>query len=687
MEGLKELHQQLSGDAGSNGASPAFPTISSRRRIVSEPADSFFLISSELLETTQESSPACIPEQCLSSSDGHQTNQQHNFFLSATSPEAVGILNADDSQFGPGSDFLAEKFDIDSQGSKSPPLNQFSLTTAASTQSTHPPSLNVIGSTKPICGECDKLFSRPEKLRQHMLLKHNSGIPIEHECDQCGKAFSTKPQLTRHLKSHLEKEPARGTSLFECDKADCNRTYNTYSSLAKHRKSHDSGDQVSSPASAASSSSPSTGSTPAKRGHKEQGEKRFQCPQCPKRFPTSKDLKRHDVVHTGNREFQCSFCSHRFGRKDHRMRHEKKTHAAELQQQQLQLQQQSKQVSPPPLVPLTQSTAPPPPPLTNSTAKVGEISRSKRWRHMSSPSTFRHLPVTTVPSTTTATAPFGPLLFSNVNVKHQMKIEPDMISSNTGTVEVIQKQPLASVSTERDIDQTLGLKLGLPIAANDNIRQLITTEATPNGILLASQDSHRLYRVIHNDEDVVMDGPCASDQTNSADMTTIDNLLSEMMQDSPMGLSDITHPGTSGEQGTELSASMPSSSSILSLSATSTINNAPQKPAPFQTSKLGGPFIFETSMTSATSSPSLALPGVKASPKLTGDLFTRTKNPVLPSIYIDNSLIVPEPTKQKYHSPHQSLMFESDLMELDSFIKSGSTTGDGKEISESIFNM
>merc|ERR1711981_1237110 len=73
-----------------------------------------------------------------------------------------------------------------------------------------------------------------------------------------------------------------------------------------------------------------TNNTPSRRSHREQGEKRFQCMQCSKKFPTSKDLKRHDVVHTGNREFQCSFCSHRFGRKDHRMRHEKKTHANEL---------------------------------------------------------------------------------------------------------------------------------------------------------------------------------------------------------------------------------------------------------------------------------------------------------------------------------------------------------------------
>ena len=77
--------------------------------------------------------------------------------------------------------------------------------------------------------------------------------------------------------------------------------------------------------------------------------------------------------------------------------------------------------------------------------------------------------------------------------------------------------------------------------------------------------------------------------------------------------------------------------------------------------------------------------------KLLGDLFTRTKNPVLPSIYTDSTLIVPEPKASKYHSPHQSLqMFESDFMDIDSFLKGGggtSNTGDGKDIPESIFNM
>ena len=48
--------------------------------------------------------------------------------------------------------------------------------------------------------------------------------------------------------------------------------------------------------------------------------------ECGKSFSTSKDLKRHWVVHTGLREFQCSYCKVLFGRKDHKIRHEKSAH-------------------------------------------------------------------------------------------------------------------------------------------------------------------------------------------------------------------------------------------------------------------------------------------------------------------------------------------------------------------------
>lgn len=69
-----------------------------------------------------------------------------------------------------------------------------------------------------------------------------------------------------------------------------------------------------------------------KNGHRHTkrspSERRFKCEQsgCERMFFTRKDVKRHMVVHTGVRNFPCQFCQQRFGRKDHLVRHAKKSH-------------------------------------------------------------------------------------------------------------------------------------------------------------------------------------------------------------------------------------------------------------------------------------------------------------------------------------------------------------------------
>ena len=64
------------------------------------------------------------------------------------------------------------------------------------------------------------------------------------------------------------------------------------------------------------------------------------------------------------------------------------------------------------------------------------------------------------------------------------------------------------------------------------------------------------------------------------------------------------------------------------------------------------------------------------------DILTRTKNPVLPSVYIDNSLIVPEPSKQKYHNPAPLLSPDEDI-DLDYY----EAFMDDKDIAETLFHV
>ena len=72
----------------------------------------------------------------------------------------------------------------------------------------------------------------------------------------------------------------------------------------------------------------------------------------------------------------------------------------------------------------------------------------------------------------------------------------------------------------------------------------------------------------------------------------------------------------------------------------------------------------ETPDPSSLSPPVLYPPELAVAPaKLSQcDVLTRTKNPVLPSVYIDNSLIVPEPSKHKYpcSNPSPSLLGSGD---------------------------
>ena len=76
---------------------------------------------------------------------------------------------------------------------------------------------------------------------------------------------------------------------------------------------------------------------------------------------------------------------------------------------------------------------------------------------------------------------------------------------------------------------------------------------------------------------------------------------------------------------------------------------------------------MQTLTVSSLSPPALYPPELAVSPaKLSQcDVLTRTKNPVLPSVYIDNSLIVPEPSKQKYHSNPSPLLLGSGEDDLD----------------------
>ena len=354
----------------------------------------------------------------------------------------------------------------------------------------------------------------------------------------------------------------------------------------KHRKTHQPAN-ISGSGDGVTSCGGGVSPTDVKR---HSGEKKFQCSQCSKRFPTSKDLKRHDVVHTGNREFQCSFCSHRFGRKDHRMRHEKKTHAAELS----------------------------PPPHQNPVNPV--------TRQILSP--LKHSPPSPPVRQSSSSSSSSPVL--------QQQQQQDQL--------VVQRQPQWS---RRALTPPLPSPHSL---AKMEQHYMETIEEDPSALSPLMEDSDSMSERKPLDLQKILEPASTSVTVTSADDDADDDCDDKSGLDwiiSEFGMSDDDLPKNGG---TEMATSG-------FYSAVKMNNESAADPYQVSNSSLAA----------------IAPKQEEEEEVGFGDFLTRTKNPVLPSVYVDNSqpLIVPEPSKQRYHNSPRSLLFEEDdfMADVDNYLR------------------
>ncbi|CAH2246877.1 jg19246 [Pararge aegeria aegeria] len=206
-----------------------------------------------------------------------------------------------------------------------------------------------------ICATCEKRFSSPGKLSQHVL-SHTGELPfacdlcdkrfnskfklVRHSlihsearafaCTDCGKTFNRKDHLTNHVRVH---NPVK--KLYTCDRPNCRKSYTSLLSYRKHAALHSAEegnlqckicDEVfSTKQDIVNHLKVHTGS----RTPKSETDKKFTCDHCDRKFFTAKDVRRHLVVHTGRRDFLCPYCPQKFGRKDHLVRHVKNAHPEE----------------------------------------------------------------------------------------------------------------------------------------------------------------------------------------------------------------------------------------------------------------------------------------------------------------------------------------------------------------------
>ena len=146
------------------------------------------------------------------------------------------------------------------------------------------------------CEHCGKSFSTSGNLATHIRNIHEAGPPLP--CPHCGKSF-------QYMDIHIKRIHAMTNERYTCE--ECGKTFKRKGDLSDHMKCHLPND--------------------IKRVMKEREMEKHQCSACGQRFIDSTRLKWHEAAkHTGIKSFYCQQCPKSYFRSDHLKTHVTSTH-------------------------------------------------------------------------------------------------------------------------------------------------------------------------------------------------------------------------------------------------------------------------------------------------------------------------------------------------------------------------
>ncbi|GAA47809.1 KRAB domain-containing zinc finger protein [Clonorchis sinensis] len=200
------------------------------------------------------------------------------------------------------------------------------------------------------CDLCGRYFKTPNSLSGHKSQKHPASLTLrnQHSCTVCGRKFSYRSHLRRHLNKHdlsqsrqcnlcgkqfrnleslvLHKKEPHGlekSSPFQCH--ICQRQFIFHSFLQHHMRSHCTGEHHQC---SGRYRHQEVRDHPTESGRA--APLNYVCELCQLCFLYPSQLKRHSVVHTKEHPFVCELCGRRYTQSGALRAHQRNHHPAEL---------------------------------------------------------------------------------------------------------------------------------------------------------------------------------------------------------------------------------------------------------------------------------------------------------------------------------------------------------------------
>ncbi|XP_067636561.1 zinc finger protein ZFP2-like isoform X2 [Eurosta solidaginis] len=184
-----------------------------------------------------------------------------------------------------------------------------------------------------VCDLCGKAYSTRRTLARHLRIRHPGEMSQKKEnrdnckqrldCDLCGKIYSKRHNLVNHKRVQHSTDKPQPIKQHSCN--FCNKRFRDTGSLKVHERTHTGERPYLCPECGKSFIEEGT----LKQHRLRHGEdKLYECPYCPLRFRCSNNVSKHKLIHEGIKRHICDICSKSFGKSDQLKRH-KMSHSGE----------------------------------------------------------------------------------------------------------------------------------------------------------------------------------------------------------------------------------------------------------------------------------------------------------------------------------------------------------------------